>query len=149
MKIILIKNIEKLGKKYDIIHVNDGYARNFLIPNKYAVLFTLGRFRHVTDILNQQKNKKIFLLTKYKNIIEKIKKLKLTIALKTSIHGKLYGSFNIYDILDILLKKDIKIDKKDIKILKPIKSVGKHEIRVVFNKQESIYVNFFINIISS
>jgi large subunit ribosomal protein L9 len=147
MKIILLDDVQNLGKKYSILHVKNGYARNYLIPNKRAVLFSLGVSRHIEDLVKQKESKKKFLINKYQNTIDKIQQLNIKIPVKVTVSGKMYGSILSYDVSNLLSKHDIHIDKKNIIIIKPIKSIGKHKVRILFDELHSIETNFFIEII--
>ncbi len=104
MKIILLENIPKLGKKYDIKNVSDGYALNFLIPKKLAVAATSQKVKEIENLKKQEelKNQKIQAL--FKEWAEKIKNTTLDFRLKTDKSGKTFGSVTKEDIAKQLEK---------------------------------------------
>ncbi len=113
MEVILLKNIKNKGKKGDIINVNDGYAKNFLIPKKMAVVATDGARtvkKHHDDKTEAEFNK---LKLESEKISQKISTLKLKFELKQN-KGKLFGHISAKQIVNQLTEHNIKITKKDI-----------------------------------
>lgn len=133
MKIILLKEINKLGKKGDIKNVRDGYAINFLIPKKLAKVAAKEeieklRSKEMKDLeKNMDKNKK------YKNLIQRLKAIELVVRAKASDSGKLFAGLTAKNIIEELKKqKNIDIEEKFVKLEKNIKNIGEHEIEVDF-----------------
>ena len=133
MKVILLKNINKLGHKYETVTVKDGYARNYLVPNNYAVYATKGNIKHYEEL-----RKKHLLKVKKENeitqeLIDKIKEIKqIETKAKASKEGKLYASIKEEDIIKILKQQyDIVIPKKIISFEEDhIKTIGKHKVSI-------------------
>ena len=134
MKVIFIKDLRGQGKKGEIKEVKDGYAKNFLIKQGYAVKET----KESLKILNEQnekaheedeKNRKEALELK-----KKLEKEKIKFTVKTGEHDKVFGSVSVKQIKDELDKKNYKIDKKQIVIDHPITSLGFHEITIELYK---------------
>ena len=129
MKVIFIKDLRGQGKKGEIKEVKDGYAKNFLIKNGYAVKETKGSLK----VLNEE-NKKAHEedeLNK-KNALElkeKLEREKIRFVVKTGEHDKVFGSVSVKQIKDKLDSK-YKIDKKQIIIDHPISSLGFHDITI-------------------
>lgn len=129
MKVIFIKDLRGQGKKGEIKEVKDGYAKNFLIKNGYAVKETKGSLK----VLNEE-NKKAHEedeLNK-KNALElkeKLEREKIKFVVKTGEHDKVFGSVSVKQIKDKLDSK-YKIDKKQIIIDHPISSLGFHDITI-------------------
>ncbi|HAF08226.1 MAG: 50S ribosomal protein L9 [bacterium] len=130
MKIILRENIEKLGKRGDVVNVKDGYARNYLIPNKIAYEYSennLKRFQQEKIKYEQKelKNKEIALQVK-----EKLSSINLTIKQKVHDDDSLYGSISKRLICEELEKNGIKTDENAVLLDEPIKKLGDFEVNI-------------------
>ncbi len=144
MKIILKETINTLGIIGSEVEVADGYARNFLLPQKKAVPAT-PKYR---KIIEQEKKKFDIQIMKEKKIAEEMVKMlenvECTISAKTkNNNNELYGSISIKDILKALEAKGIKIEKRMLYLKTPIKTTGAFEIpvRLYANIESSITVN--------
>jgi len=131
MRVILLKDVPKIGKKGDIKNISDGYARNFLIPNKLAGPATESSIREAeTKIIKAQKNKEKE-LNAIKSIFEKFKDFQLTIQEKASEAGHLFAGVDEKRIASELKKRGINnIDPKNIKLSSPIKDLGEHDVEI-------------------
>jgi large subunit ribosomal protein L9 len=132
MKIILLKDIEKLGKKYEIKEVKEGYARNFLIPQGLAKQVTKEALRWL-EIQKETEAKKIE--EELKNVQElasSIDGYELTIPAKVSEGGQLYENINSQKIAERLQAENFMIDKKQIELEKPIKELGEFLVKIKF-----------------
>jgi len=128
--VILQKDVEKLGKKFEIVEVKNGFARNFLFPKKLAIPATDGNLRglkKITEKFSQQIEKKRKMGM---TIAERINGLNITTSIKTGIDGKSFGSITSADISDLLKIQGIEIDKRNILLEEPIKHPGIYEINV-------------------
>ena len=119
MKVILLKDVKKQGKKDQIIEVSDGYAQNFLIKNGLAVKYTAGSKNILDQELKEKKDNEEALVKECENIKERLAKTELSFKVKTGKSGKIFGSISSKQIADELAKKGITIDKKTIKIDNP------------------------------
>ena len=130
MKIILTTNIKKLGKIGDIVNVKDGFARNFLFPNKMALRNNkknISYYENIKeDMTKQEEEKKIFA----EKQLNEISKLKIIFKKESDEKDQLYGSISKKEILNYLNDQNIKIKSDDLIILQPIKSLGEHEIKI-------------------
>ncbi|WP_185869877.1 50S ribosomal protein L9 [Blattabacterium cuenoti] len=144
MKIILKKDVENLGFQYDELNVRSGYARNYLIPKGYAVLALPGVIKNIREILKQRSSKERCLVEKSKEIENKLKNLTIKIPVKVGKGGKLFGSINNQELMKILNKKGIYIEKKFIRITgnKVIKTVGKYQAIIHLHKKIELSFNF-------
>lgn len=130
MEVILNTDIAGLGEEGDIKNVKDGYARNYLIPKKMAVLNNKRNrsdFEARKEEIEARKAKK---REEARSIEEKIKNVSLVIEKKAGDNGKLFGSVTNIEIAEKLIEQGIEIDRRRIEILKPIKVVGDHQIRI-------------------
>ncbi len=141
VKVILLDTIRGVGKKDEIIEVKDGYANNFLYPQKKAVPAT-------TENLNKLKNKNDRAVKNLEKEIETAKKLAENIKDKTIIlnvkagaNGKVFGSIGAKEISDEILKQlSISIDKKKISGDSRIKSLGMHNIEIKLHSEVKTYI---------
>lgn len=136
MKVILTSNIKKLGKVGDLVNVKDGFARNYLFPQKKALRNTknnLEQFENIKkDIIAKESQKR----KDAENILKKLDGILIKFVREADDKGQLYGSVTLKEIYNFLLEKDIKIDPDDILINQPIKSIGEHSVRI--NPYESL-----------
>lgn len=115
MDIILLKNLDKVGRKFDIVKVKDGYGRNFLIPQGLAIVANKVN-RNNLDSFKRQENAKLNKqLDVFKAIAAKLKGQKLTITAKTGTSGKIFGSVTNIQLAQALRDQlDIDVDRRDI-----------------------------------
>jgi len=143
MKIILLKNHQKLGKKFDTKEVKIGYARNFLIPNKIAIPADQNSLKRI-KLLKEKETEDIGLQAKeFEQLSSKMKNLKIGIIKKTNPEGKLFAAVNEVDIKKAIGEVNIKIDPKTkIVFQDPIKTIGNHEVSLLLgNKKILLRVN--------
>lgn len=140
MKVILLKDVKKQGKKDQIIEVSDGYAQNFLIKNGLAVKYTTGSKNILDNELKERKQNEDALIKECEDKKLKIEKLELTFKVKTGKEGKVFGSISSKQIAEELAKKGIDIDKKTIKVDTPIDTLGVHLVNINLHKKVSATV---------
>jgi large subunit ribosomal protein L9 len=143
MEIILIQDVEKLGQKDDVIKVKDGYARNFLIPQKIAIKAT----ESAKKIVAENKKQRVFKEAKTRNealeMAAKLQNLKITIGAKTSTSGKIFGSVNTIMIAEAINKNGFEIDRKQISLEEDhIKEVGNFSAKIKLYKDVIIDFGF-------
>jgi len=131
MKVILLKSVEKLGKKFDIKEVKDGYARNFLFPQKLAIAATPLALKKLAEYKKQEELKHQKIIEELKTQAQKIEGEKFIFNLSGS-GGKLFGSVTKNDILKILMEKGFK--NFSLKMEKPLKKEGEYLIDVFFKE---------------
>ena len=131
MKVILLEDVKKLGKKDEIIEVSSGYARNFLIPNKKAIVADNVNLNKLEGKKSKESHLKELSLEHAKKIKEIIEKEVLTIYAKKGKDDRLFGTITSSEIAKELKKKyDIDIDRKKIIVENPIKIVGEYIITI-------------------
>jgi len=130
MKLILLKDVKNVGKKNDLVEVSDGYGRNFLLKNKFAIVTNsqdLSRIQKINqDKLKQEQDYKL----EMESIYQQINNIDLEMKVNTSQEGHLFGSIKEQDIAKLINQSyNVNIDKNSIIIDKPIKSIGSYVIK--------------------
>lgn len=130
MKVLLIKDVYKLGRAGDIKRVADGYGRNYLIPQGLAVLATEGALRQVDAIKAKASVRRSALNNEMGSVAEALSNLVLTFPAKAGETGKLYGSITTQMIADaISARSGVKIDRHQVDV-EPIRTLGEKKARI-------------------
>lgn len=130
MKVLLIRDVYNLGRAGEIKKVANGYGRNFLIPQKLAVIATPGALRQVEKIQQAAEKRRIALNEEMAGVAEKIAGLELTFTAKVGETGRLYGSITQQMIADAISDKTrLEIDRHWIES-QPLREVGTHDVKV-------------------
>lgn len=136
MKVILIQDVKKLGKKGEVIEASDGYARNYILPQKLGVE---ANPKNLNDLkLQKLKEEKEAqrLLDEAKALAEKLGAQTVSVRMKAGEGGKVFGSVSAKEIAEALKKQNsLEIDKKKIQLQEPIRSFGVHEVSVKLHPQ--------------
>ena len=130
MKIILLQSHENLGKVGDIVNVKPGFARNYLIPNRIASLATKQNIKSLELFLKSQELKEAKNRVNLEALSKKLNSLTLKFAVNTGEDDKMFGSITSQMIADELEKQEYVIDKKEIILEEPIKSLGNHKVEI-------------------
>lgn len=134
MRVILLEDVKKQGKKDDIINVKDGYGM-YLINNKKAVLETKGSSKILKKQTDEAIEKENLIIKECEKIKDKLSKMTLKFKVKTGKDGKVFGQISTKQITSELLKKGIDIDKKKIKIDVPINNLGVTNVKIMLHKK--------------
>ncbi len=130
MKVLLLKDVYKLGRAGDVKRVADGYGRNFLLPQRLAVLATPGALRQVETIRAHANARRAELNTEMGAVAEKLANLSVVFASKAGETGKLYGSITTQMIAEAIEQKTgLKIERRQVDT-EPIRTLGEHKARV-------------------
>ena len=143
MKVILLKDVKKQGKKDDIIDVSDGYATNYLIKNKLAVAYSKRSAEVLDKEIEKRNDEEQKLIDSYNEIKNKIENKEFRFKVKTGKEDKVFGTISSKAVADELNKKGYKIDKKCIMIDNAIDTLGTHVVKIRLHKK----VEFNIKII--
>lgn len=145
MEIILKQDINNLGQKDDIIKVKDGYARNYLIPQGFAVTATESAKKVLAENTKQRAHKEAKIKSEALVVADKIKGTTLRIGAKTSTTGKIFGSVNTIMIAEALKEKGYDVDRKNIMINEEhIKEVGTYKAKIKLHKEVIVEIDFEI-----
>ena len=131
MKVILQKPVEKLGDPGDIVEVAAGYARNYLVPHGLAVRAEKGALKHAETLKRAHVSRQSKEKVEFEALAAKLIASKVLIAARAGEEGKLFGSVTAADVAEaIAAQTDIQVDRKDVHLEEPIRSLGTHEVRV-------------------
>jgi large subunit ribosomal protein L9 len=145
MEIILLQDVQKLGQKDDLVHVKDGYGRNYLIPRGYAMAATPSARKMHSENLKQRAHKEEKIKAEAQDLAAKMTDLKIVVGAKTSSSGKIFGSVNTIQIAEALKEKGFEIDRKSISLPEDlIKEVGKYKAVVKLHRDVKVEIDFEI-----
>jgi large subunit ribosomal protein L9 len=130
MKVILLEDIYRLGKMGEVVTVKEGYARNYLVPNKKAKEATSGNMKMLGSLKKKQAVIDAKKLQDANALAEKITNLSLTMSAEAGEEEKLFGSISTEMISEALSEEKINIDKKDLVLDEPIKKLGVYQVTV-------------------
>ena len=138
MKVILLEDVKSLGKKGEIVNVNDGYARNFILPKKLGLEATS---KNLNDLkLQKQNDEKVAQekLDAAKALAEEIKEKSITVKIQAGVEGKVFGSISSKEIATEAKKQlNMDIDKKKIVIPDAIKSLGTYNVNIKLKQNKN------------
>lgn len=138
MKVIFTKDVKGKGKKGDVKNVSDGYARNFLFKNNYAVEATQANMSALKAQKNKVKKQEQEEIEQAKQLKETLEKLEVKLTAKSGDGGRLFGSITSKQIAEELKKShNIKMDKRKIELDQPIRSLGYTEVPVKLHQEVS------------
>ena len=130
MKVILLDNIAKVGRRGEVREVSDGYARNFLLPKKLALTATAGNLKNLDHIKRQQEAKAGRIKGDAEGVRAAIEALTYEERRQASEEGKLFGSVTSQDIVDFLERQGVKIERRRVHLDEPIKTLGETSVAV-------------------
>lgn len=133
MQIILIQDVNNLGGANEVVTVKNGYARNFLIPNKMAVEASPSNLKQLEERLKQNKKKEEKMLAEINKVIAALQQGAVKIGAKTGTTGKIFGSVTTVQIAKAIREqKSYEIDRRRIHLLDEIKELGSYKAKVDF-----------------
>lgn len=143
MDIILIQDVDNLGGANEVVKVRNGYARNYLIPKKFAVEANPSNLKQLEERMKQIRKKEEQMLKAVNEVIAKLKDGVLKIGAKTGTSGKIFGSVTSLQISRAIREqKGYEIDRKRISIVDEVKELGTYKATVDFGNGNSTEVEF-------
>ena len=144
MQIVLKEDIDKLGRRGEVVKVADGYARNYLLPLGKALPATPGNLK----VIEREKRRYVVRLTKEKEeneaLSRRIQGLSLTLVRKVGENDVLYGSVTSGDIAEALSKEGIVVDKRRIQLSDPVKSLGIYTVPIRLHPEVTAEVKVWV-----
>lgn len=130
MEIILLQDVEKLGKEGDALTVKDGYARNYLIPRKLAAVSTPEEVKKIERKKEKKAKGEKKLKVQAEEIANKISLLSCTMAVESGVEDKIFGTVTTDMIRNALRQEGMEVDKRHITIEEPIKALGVYQVKI-------------------
>ena len=144
MKVVLIKNVPKLGREGEVREVSAGYARNFLIPGKLAFEATSQNLRAVEEIKRKKQLAAQREKDKAQELAQKLEKISCTIPVQAGEEDKLFGAVTTEDIQAAFETEGISLDKKQILLDSPIKQLGVYQVLVKLHPEVKATVKVWV-----
>lgn len=136
MEVILLEDVKTLGKKGQIVKINDGYARNFVLPKKLGIEATSKNLNDLKLAKKREEKEAAEILAAAKELKVKVEEKSVTVAMKTGEGGKTFGTISTKEVAEEAKKQlGLDIDKKKMKLDVPIKALGTYNIAVKLHKE--------------
>jgi len=145
-EVLLIKPVEHLGGEGEQVRVKAGFARNYLLPRKMAVPVNQSNRRQIEALQKARGQREAKELEGAQAIAAKIQKAHVAIAVKTGEGGKMFGAVTAADLQERLKEQGVELDRKKIALHTPIKSLGRHSVRIKLHAD--VAVDFEFDIVS-
>lgn len=129
-KILLLQPVDNLGSEGDQVTVRAGYARNFLLPRKMALPVNRASKKYVEALQSRREAREKQERAHAEAILAKLEKVNIAIPVKTGEGGRMFGAVTAADLIARLLEDGIELDKKQINLYTPVKTLGKHSTKV-------------------
>tara|TARA_E500000178_G_C16893623_1_gene694706 strand:- start:272 stop:718 length:447 start_codon:yes stop_codon:yes gene_type:complete len=141
MKLILKKDVAKLGEKDQVVEVKDGYGRNFLIPQGKAVLATVSQLKMLEETKKQRVAKEKELVSTARKLADELEGREVGIEVKAGSNGKIFGSITTMQIAVKLADMGYEIDRKSIELKEEIKQLGSYTAMLNLHKSVNAQIN--------
>jgi len=143
MQVILIQDVDHLGQSSELVNVKNGYARNYLIPRKFAVEANPSNLKQMEEKLKVKGKKEAAMLAEVNKVIAVLKESPLKIGAKTGTSGKIFGTVTALQIARAIRdQKGYEIDRKRITIVDDVKELGSYKATIDFGNGKSTEVEF-------
>ncbi len=140
MEVVLRERVEKLGDRGDVVEVKSGYARNFLLPKRKAVLATPHNVRQVEQEKAAAVRREAIKKNESELLAQQLAEVTLQFSRKVGEHEVLYGSVTSLDIAEALAEKSFEIDRRKIDLEEALKSLGQHDVPIKLHREVTAVV---------
>jgi len=130
VEVILREDVEKLGRRGDVVNVKDGYGRNYLLPSRLAMVVTPANRAVIEKERKAYEARMAKEKAEFESLAGRIATLRFVAPRKVGENDQLYGSVTSSDVGDFLEAKGIGIDKRKVLLGEPVKTLGEHEVRI-------------------
>ncbi|WP_236974775.1 50S ribosomal protein L9 [Membranihabitans maritimus] len=136
MNIILLKDVDKVGDKHEVVSVKPGYARNYLIPNELAIIASKSNLKTLGHLQRREEQKELEKLSEYQAVLDSFDGKILKIGAKAGAEGKIFGSVTTLQIAQALKDQlDTEIPRKKIELPEEVKTLGSYTALIKFHKE--------------
>jgi large subunit ribosomal protein L9 len=143
MQVILIQDVDNLGGKNELVTVKNGYARNFLIPQKFAVEASPSNMKQLEEKLKVKAKKEAAMLAEINKVIDVLKSSPVKVGAKTGTSGKIFGAVTSLQITRAIRdQKGYEIDRKRITIVDDVKELGTYKATIDFGNGNNTEIEF-------
>lgn len=143
MEVILLKKVDNLGVKNDVVKVKPGYGRNYLIPQGMAIVANASNVKHVEEIKKQQSAKLKKQLEELKQTVESLQNKTIKIGAKAGSNGKLFGSVTSIQIAEAIKNQTgTEVERRKVSLYEEVKTLGTYKAKVEFHKEVIADVTF-------
>jgi large subunit ribosomal protein L9 len=143
-ELILIDDVEALGRRGSLVKVRDGYARNYLLPQRRAVLATRDNLKRLEGLRKRFEEEEQERISTAKGLLGRLAGLSLTITMKASPEGHLYGSVNVAVLGEALAKEGHEVDPRAIRLAEPIKEVGVYQVPLALHDEVRTEIKVYV-----
>lgn len=141
-EVLLLKPVDGLGGEGDQVKVRAGYARNYLLPQRWAASLTTANRKQVEALKKRRAQRESDELSGAQAIAAKLAKVSVAFAVKTGEGGKMFGAITSADLHAKLLESGVEIDRKKILLHTPVKTLGRHEVKIKLHAEVSVELAF-------
>lgn len=141
-EVLLLKPVEGLGAEGDQVKVRAGYARNYLLPREIAAPLTQANRKQVEALKKRRSEREAKELQGAQEIASKLAKVSIAFAVKTGEGGKMFGAITNADLHEKLVQAGVEIEKKKIHLFTPVKTLGKHEVKIKLHTDVTVDLSF-------
>lgn len=146
MQIILIKDVDNLGAAHELVEVKPGYARNYLIPQKFAIEASQTNLKVLEERRKQMQKREDKLMAEIAKVTEVLKQSPVKLGAKVGTSGKIFGSVTSIQLARAIREqKGYEIDRRRITILEEVKEAGTHNAQIDFGKDSVIEIEFEVS----
>lgn len=143
MQVILIKDVDNLGSAHELVDVKPGYARNYLIPQKFALEASSTNLKNLEERRKQLQKREDALMAEIAKVTEVLKASPVKVGAKTGTSGKIFGSVTSIQIARAIREqKGYEIDRRRISIIDDVKEIGTHKAQIDFGKDNVLEIEF-------
>jgi large subunit ribosomal protein L9 len=141
-EVLLVKPVENLGGEGDHVKVRAGFARNYLLPRGIALPLTAANRKQIEALKKRRAEREQAELSGAQELARKLEKTSLAFAVKTGEGGRMFGAITAQDVHDKLAAAGLEIDKKKIHLFTPVKTLGKHTVKLKLHAEVAVELAF-------
>ena len=143
MDIILLEDVEKVGEKFEVVTVKDGFARNYLIPRKVALIANDTNMRRLEDYRHREAKREEAMLSEYQEMAKQVEGKTLKIGAKAGTSGKIFGSVTALQIANALRDQlGVEVPRRKIELPDDVKSLGEYKATLNLHREVTTQVDF-------